>query len=270
MTTKTGSARKIFAVSLVSALALMFAAPALASEDSKGKGQAQSAEKSSKSEKSEPKGQSKQQSSGTTVTEDNDNDGQPNSYSGGASQHPSGKDRHIESGKSGNQGKSTSNPDDSKGPMRYEGDLGPDKPTSGSGSLGGGANVYDQDGNNGCGNDQDFDDDNNGWCGRNPKRNPKPEEVAVSELPVIPSDPKLEVPAEVLPKVIEAPAVPVADVELTEDEVLPQVQRRAETLAPAARPAAVLPFTGASLATFFFAALALMGSGAALLIGRRK
>ncbi|HYP24319.1 MAG TPA: hypothetical protein VEV43_12160, partial [Actinomycetota bacterium] len=27
----------------------------------------------------------------------------------------------------------------------------------------------DQDGNNGCGNDDDFEDDNEGWCGRKPK-----------------------------------------------------------------------------------------------------
>ena len=81
-------------------------------------------------------------------------------------QHPSGKDRSAEYGGSGNQGKAESNPDDSKGPMRYEcnrpdeTELGDDKP-DGSG----GCDPEDQDGNNGCGNDDDFDDDSNGWCG---------------------------------------------------------------------------------------------------------
>ena len=107
----------------------------------------------------------------TGYTEDSDNDGRDNdgdnpstageeSYPN-PSRHPSGKDRYIENGGSGNQGRSESNPDDSKGPMRYEGTQGDDKPNGP-----GGTDIYDQDGNNGCGNDQDFDDDNNGWCGK--------------------------------------------------------------------------------------------------------
>ncbi|MFP5353448.1 MAG: hypothetical protein ACLGIB_12905 [Actinomycetota bacterium] len=105
--------------------------------------------------------------SNTAYTEDNDtNDGNtPNNVSDdGDNRHPSGKDRSVENGGSGNQGKSESNPDDSKGPMRYEGAQGDDKPNGP-----GGTDLADQDGNNGCGNDDDFDDDNNGWCGR-----PKP------------------------------------------------------------------------------------------------
>ncbi len=82
--------------------------------------------------------------------------------------HPSGKDRSGESGGSGNQGKAESNPDDSKGPMRYEGGLGDDKPGGP-----GGTDRDDQDGNNGCGNDDDFDDDNNGHCGK-PADQPTP------------------------------------------------------------------------------------------------
>jgi hypothetical protein len=110
----------------------------------------------------------------TTVTEDNDtNDGNtPNNVvDDGDNAHPSGKDRSVEHGKSGdknpNQGKSESNPDDSKGPQRCEGTCGqPDKPGGG-----GGSDKADQDGNNGCGNDDDFDDDNNGHCGK-PNKNP--------------------------------------------------------------------------------------------------
>jgi hypothetical protein len=79
----------------------------------------------------------------------------------GDNAHPSGKDRSVENGGSGNQGKAESNPDDSKGPQRYEGAKGDDK------SQGpGGTDTDDQDGNNGCGQDDDFDDDNNGWCGK--------------------------------------------------------------------------------------------------------
>jgi hypothetical protein len=71
----------------------------------------------------------------------------------GPSLHPSGKDRTVEPGGSGTQGRSPSDPD---GDFNY----GPDKP-------GGNGGIYtgDQDGNNGCGNDQDFEDDNRGNCG---------------------------------------------------------------------------------------------------------
>jgi hypothetical protein len=107
--------------------------------------------------------------SGTKYTEDNDtNDGgTPNNKSDdGDNAHPSGKDRSIENGGSGNQGKSESDPDDNgRGPDRSNG--GPDKP-NGSG----GVDKADQDGNNGCGNDDDFEDDNEGWCGGKPKDKP--------------------------------------------------------------------------------------------------
>ena len=107
------------------------------------------------------------------VTEDgDDNDQFKNCDDAGVeSQHPSGKDRYCESGASGNQGASTSHPDDTNGPERWEGlAQEPDKP--GGDANEGGEYLSDQDGNNGCGNDQDFDDDNNGWCG-------KPEEPEV-------------------------------------------------------------------------------------------
>src|SRR5687768_5993171 len=59
----------------------------------------------------------------TAYTEDNDtNDGTANNVSDeGDNRHPSGKDRSVENGKSGNQGNSESNPDDTNGPMRSEG-----------------------------------------------------------------------------------------------------------------------------------------------------
>ena len=101
--------------------------------------------------------------SNTAYTEDNDtnDDAANNEADEGDNAHPSGKDRSVENGGSGTQGKSESNPDDSKGPMRYEGELGDDKANGP-----GGTDLEDQDGNNGCGNDDDFDDDNNGWCGK--------------------------------------------------------------------------------------------------------
>ncbi|MBA2725591.1 MAG: hypothetical protein H0U53_06345, partial [Actinobacteria bacterium] len=107
-------------------------------------------------------GSQRHQQSVPGVTEDNDtNDGgTPNDVPDvGDNQHPSGKDRSVEEGGSENQGSSDSDPDDdTRGPERTNG--GPDK-ADGSG----GVDLADQDGNNGCGNDDDFEDDNEGLCG---------------------------------------------------------------------------------------------------------
>ena len=82
----------------------------------------------------------------------------------GDNEHPSGKDRSVEPGKSGTQGNSGSDPDDDgRGPDRTNN--GPDKQPDGAG----GVDRDDQDNNNGCGNDDDFEDDNEGWCGNKPK-----------------------------------------------------------------------------------------------------
>ena len=199
--------------------------------------------------------------SSTAYTEDNDtNDGgTPNNVSDdGDNAHPSGKDRSVESGNSGNQGKSESNPDDSKGPMRYEGALGDDKPNGP-----GGTDLADQDGNNGCGNDDDFDDDNNGWCGK-PKPSPAP---SVAPVQVCPAD-------------TDHAGFPMTDLEDCNDDevkvridkagpkdrVLGKVIHRAtpevlnQRVTPAAQ-GAVLPFTGGAIATYVFAALGLLAAG---------
>jgi hypothetical protein len=99
------------------------------------------------------------------VTENTDSDGLPNNIADeGDNRHPSGKDRSVEQGGSGDQGSSSSTPDqDGRGPDRDNG--GTDKPDGP-----GGADIFDQDRNNGCGNDDDFDDDNEGWCGRQTER----------------------------------------------------------------------------------------------------
>ena len=100
-------------------------------------------------------------STGTEVSEDNDNDGvanAPDPVGDSDNMHPSGKDKHAEAGGSGNQGKTRSEPDgNGKGPERDAGGVDqPDGP--------GGVDTLDQDGNNGCGNDDDFEDDNEGLC----------------------------------------------------------------------------------------------------------
>ena len=128
-----------FAVALITAMMVVLLAPASAIAHHK---------------ESHPNGAS-------SVTEDDDGDGHPNAPDpkGDAdNRHPSGKDRHAEGGASGSQGNSASEPDaNGSGPERDEGGL--DKP-GGAGGL----DVLDQDGNNGCGNDDDFEDDNEGLC----------------------------------------------------------------------------------------------------------
>lgn len=62
-------------------------------------------------------------------------------------------------GNGGTQGASHSNPDGG----------GVDKPYPADGQDARSQGDSDWDGNNGCGNDDDREDDNNGWCGRKPK-----------------------------------------------------------------------------------------------------
>ncbi len=155
-------ARGVYAVSLVlcAVLLVALALPAAAAKPAgkSNKGKAHRAETSA-------------------VTEDNDtNDGDtPNNVvDDGDNRHPSGRDKSVEHGGSGNQGKSQSDPDgDSNG--------GVDKPGGD-----GGADLADQDGNNGCGNDDDFEDDNNGNCG--PKVKPVEAETPAAQPDVKETD----------------------------------------------------------------------------------
>ena len=245
--------------------------------------------------------------SNTAYTEDNDtnDDAANNEADEGDNAHPSGKDRSVEGGGSGTQGKSESNPDDSKGPMRYEGELGDDKANGP-----GGTDLEDQDGNNGCGNDDDFDDDNNGWCGKPVDRvkDTKTPDKPCDADATMPGVQKCETPDEVQGEVIvdkPCPLLPVmggvegdlcgkgdvedevegADLEKNpstpEDNVLGIRVSAAPAVAPAAvAPAAVaaapeaagavLPFTGASdLLPLVAVALMLIGIGALTLRGRR-
>ncbi len=111
----------------------------------------------------------------------------------GDNAHPSGKDRSVEKGRSLTQGKAKSDPDNNgKGPERNHGKS--DKPGS-TGDV----DKADQDGNNGCGNDDDFEDDNEGWCGHKPKKEvSKPEDHVCK--------PHVEKP-KVTPTVVAAPIV---------------------------------------------------------------
>ncbi|MFN2526166.1 MAG: hypothetical protein ABR505_07870 [Actinomycetota bacterium] len=154
--------------------------------------------------------------------------------------HPSGKDKSEEPGGSDTQGKSTSDPDgDANG--------GADKPCELLDDCAAeqGGFDSDHDGNNGCGNDDDFEDDNNGWCG-------KPEEVEVEAVTVE----KKEVPTTVLGARISRP------------EVAPAVAERASLPI-----GSVLPFTGLAN-VFIYVALALMllvmGTLAIVVAGERR
>jgi hypothetical protein len=173
------STRKPTFMTILAALVALFllAAPALAGPGGpgNGKGQEKSQEAKDKNKDDDRASESKDNDGdadndeSTEYTEDTDNDGVDNDDDPTPSSHPSGKDRYEENGKSGNQGKAESHPDDSKGPQRFEGERGADKPNGP-----GGEDIYDQDGNNGCGNDQDFDDDNNGHCGGKVKSDSPP------------------------------------------------------------------------------------------------
>jgi hypothetical protein len=234
---------------------------------------------------------------GTAYTEDNDtNDGgTPNNVPDeGDNKHPSGKDRSVENGNSGNQGKSESDPDDNgKGPDRSNG--GPDKP-NGSG----GEDLADQDGNNGCGNDDDFEDDNEGWCGGKPKKDkpatPDEEEPPCDKDETMPGTQPCD--EEEPPVVGGTPPVcdknpdmpgtqPCDDTDVDgdiitetpdvdDDDVLGGVISRPPAGAPAVRPArttrgGVLPFTGTSWAiAYLMIGLGLLTAGAAALRFAKK
>ena len=244
-------------------------------------------------------GPKKDKDTATTVTEDNDaNDGgTPNNVADeGDNKHPSRKDRSVENGKSGNQGKSQSDPDgDSNG--------GADKP-GGSG----GVDLADQDGNNGCGNDDDFEDDNNGNCGGHKDREGEPSvcaedsemkdetECDEEERSVCTSDSEMKdeakcddgsvsgVPTSGPGDDVDAGDLDVGGGIASGTEVLGEAISRGGTdgstsapaatteageplvagSGPSARPA-TMPFTGADILTFLAAGLGLLVTGSFIL-----
>lgn len=159
-------------------------------------------------------------------------------------QHPSGKDRSVENGRSLTQGKSQSDPDDNgKGPERSNGKS--DKP----GSVGG-VDKEDQDGNNGCGNDDDFEDDNEGWCGKKPKEDKPecPKGPKEPETPKEPEEPKT-------PKEPETPEVPTTP-------RTPEQPNEPETLGVTTLPVTGVP--GNTDYSFIYVAASLIGGGLTL------
>lgn len=191
------------------------------------------------------------------VTEDNDDDGVPNApdpVGDADNRHPSGKDKHEEAGGSGNQGNAASEPDaNGTGPERDEGGL--DQP-GGPGGL----DVLDQDGNNGCGNDEDFEDDNEGWCGKPPT----PEVVTPPEEEIV-TPPSVSPPngggGGVTPDVL-------GEIEVPEAGVLGELE---EAGVAGAVGAAGLAFTGVEALPLVALALALAVAGLTLVwIARRR
>lgn len=202
-------------------------------------------------------------------TEDEDGDGRPHEYHGtGAwsdpnadNRHPSGRDRHEENG-TGPQGRSQSEPDADSGtcttPDQGKCDRGTDKPGPAAVRLyptDARWDIYDQDGNNGCGNDDDFDDDNNGWCGKQKAEQAEESQVLGEEVTKEQHEAKVEAEQEVLGEVVTKTAPEAGG------EVIGNVVR------PTGR--GVLAFTGASVLISLLAALALAAAGVGLLRAAR-
>ena len=242
MTTKR-SVLFTLAVPLVVAFAMLLVAPAAAHH------------KADHESGGESKATGETKTTGSEATEDNDSNdnGTPNNVSDeGDNAHPSGKDRSVEHGNSGNQGKATADPDDdTRGPERTNG--GNDKADGP-----GGVDLADQDGNNGCGNDDDFEDDNEGHCSGapvpptdNPPTKPTPP-GKIDDDDVSRPKPERTIPDEVLA--------------LTPDGGLPQVA----VAAPAADRPSTLPMTGSSVATALLAGLGLIVLGSSMVMVRRR
>ena len=186
----------------------------------------------------------------------------------GESAHPSGKDRCVEEGQSATQGDAQADPDDNGNP--------PERSNGGADEPGGegGVNPADQDGNNGCGNDQDFEDDNEGLClqgasGPEPEIEPtkRPgkaddrDEAAIDGVPGVRPGAGDDGDLGVLDRVIERPEEP-------DGGTLPPVDdRRIEPAPPVETPDTPdteLPATGVN-PTLAWVALALIGVGTLLI-----
>ena len=202
--------------------------------------------------------------------------------------HPSGKDRETNNGPTDDVqgGDQTSNPDnDGRGPERSSCDNTSADTVGGCADKPGGTggvDQEDQDWNNGCGNDDDFEDDNEGWCGKPPadttvlggtQQELCPAGTARAGMAPGKQGCGTTVSADddnVLGEVITKPEVqvreanPADDVLGTRFTAAPRVAAAAEV---AAAPAGVLPFTGTGMIPFLFIGLAMIASG--VLVARR-
>ncbi len=230
--------RSIRAIALAIVALFVLAAPALADHD-KGKSSQSHGKSSAEGTPGSEAGTNGQKAESSDDGE-KPFDEEPND-------HPSGNDKSEEPGGSGTQGKSSSDPDG----MANGGADKPDEVLA-DGQVQGGFDD-DHDGNNGCGNDDDFEDDNNGWCG-------KPEEAEATTEPV-------EVQGT---RVADEPAVETEPVDDVLGIRLDRTAPRAEVAAgrDAIRPstnAAVLPFTGLALLPLLAAGLGLISLGGLVL-----
>jgi LPXTG-motif cell wall-anchored protein len=220
-------AKRLAWIAFLGTLILIVGMPAAFAAPGQGKGR--SAEKSSSTQKSGPttKSESTKKSGPTHVHQPNaiNNASRGMNRPGSAGQWKS--NGHVPSANSAPQGYSPSDPD-------WTGNGGQDKP----GQTGGFNN--DRDGNNGCGNDTDREDDNNGWCGLKPKNTPPAGPPSTPPPPTPPSTPPTVSPTVTPPTVLGRGPV-----------------TRGETL----------PKTGADVADLFVAGSSLLVTGAAM---RRK
>lgn len=141
------------------------------------------------------------------------------------SQHPSGKDRNTENGNSYPQGKSGSNPDGDGVDKPIPGKMGEKPQTQGQG---------DYDGNNGCGNDNDFADDNNGNCGgkeKTPTVIVKPTHTATPTNTPTPTETATKPPTETPTRTSTPTHTPTGTVTVTETP----------TNTPTEKPPTILP-----------------------------
>ncbi|MFN2587680.1 MAG: hypothetical protein ABR613_06155, partial [Actinomycetota bacterium] len=160
----------------------------------------------------------------------------------------------------------------------------------------GGVDKADQDGNNGCGNDDDFEDDNEGWCGGKPKpatsapsgpcdadaTMPGLQPCVTGVLPTAPCPEETmaggvgacEDDVDVLGGVITRPATPTVK---TEESAEVLGERLAQPVARGADEASErgavfagrqLPFTGSGLPSVAGVAVCLLLIGAGILAAR--
>lgn len=134
----------------------------------------------------------------------------------------------------------------------------PDKP-GGSGGF-----DADKDWNNGCGNDTDFEDDNNGNCGGQKAK--KPPEKPHVEKPKPPEKPQVEKPK---PNV-EKPKPPSPPLVLGGQPPPPAPVRIPTVAAAPPRPAETLPVTGFGMIEMFLSGTSLIAVGRLLTRKQRR
>jgi len=187
---------------------------------------------------------------GPTENNDHNDNGTPNNVpDAGDNRHPSGNDRSVEHGQSGNQGNTHADPDGAA-------NGGVDQPDGA-----GGVDLADQDGNNGCGNDDDFEDDNKGRCGR------QATEAMAAALGLEVVEPQAR--GAILLGVADAGADDgaVLDAHVTGASDDPSTATATAAAAPATDPQSAprsLARTGASIALLTVLGIALIGGGMVL------